>query len=51
MPYYSIWSGGTSQDLASCHGPLSLKEEGRGVWELNCLRLQCLLSEIVMEAI
>ena len=47
----SIWSGGMSQDLPCFHGPLYLKEEGRGIWELSCLRLQCLLGEIVMEAI
>ena len=40
-----------SQDLSSCHGPLSLKEEGKGVWELGWLRLQCRLGEIVMKAI
>ena len=40
-----------SQDLPCFHGPLYLKEEGRGVWELSCLRLQCLLGEIVREAI
>ena len=46
MHYDSIWSGGLSQELPCCRGPLSLKEEGRGVWELGWLS-----CNVCMEAI
>ena len=43
----TVYESRPCQDLLCFHGPLYLKEEG----ELSCLRLQCLLGEIVMEAI
>ena len=47
----TVYESRPCQDLPCFHGPRYLKEEGRGVWELSCLRLECLLGEIVMEDI